>query len=249
MFGKNPVRKADHSNPMALRVQTIFATIQGEGPFVGQPAVFIRMAGCNLRCHFCDTDFESNYANLMTPYEVFKEVQEVARLYRIGLVVITGGEPLLQPLQILFSLLRDGPGKPHIQIETAGTVWMPGLDHYLTQGAVSLVCSPKTPKVHPLIEQYCNHWKYIIRAGENLTELECGDGLPITSTQEAGKESVIFRPRTKYSSWHPVNRIYVQPCDENSSEANKRNTEEAVRIAMKFGHTLCLQVHKMAGLE
>lgn len=53
MFGTNPNRKADYGNGLTLWVQEAFYTIQGEGPFTGEPAVFIRLGGCNLSCHFC----------------------------------------------------------------------------------------------------------------------------------------------------------------------------------------------------
>ena len=59
MFGKNPIRKAIFDNADFYEVQEIFLTIQGEGPYAGTPAIFIRLGGCNLACNFCDTEFES----------------------------------------------------------------------------------------------------------------------------------------------------------------------------------------------
>jgi len=64
MFGTNPLSKPIESDGLYLEVQDIFSTIQGEGPFAGKPAVFLRLAGCNLRCFFCDTDFESRRTTL-----------------------------------------------------------------------------------------------------------------------------------------------------------------------------------------
>jgi 7-carboxy-7-deazaguanine synthase len=60
MFGKNPVAKQEiDGDGMALRVVdgAPFYTIQGEGPFAGDAAVFLRLHGCPLRCFFCDTEF------------------------------------------------------------------------------------------------------------------------------------------------------------------------------------------------
>lgn len=58
MFGNNPIRKQVLRDDGALYISGIFATIQGEGPLTGTPAIFIRLSGCNLQCGFCDTDFE-----------------------------------------------------------------------------------------------------------------------------------------------------------------------------------------------
>jgi organic radical activating enzyme len=59
MFGKNPIRPPVASDGQVLSVVNIFPTLQGEGPFVGHPAVFVRLGGCNLACSFCDTEFEA----------------------------------------------------------------------------------------------------------------------------------------------------------------------------------------------
>src|SRR3972149_3039305 len=90
------------------------------------------------------------------------------KLCRTNLVVVTGGEPLLQNVLPLCEVLtRQGF---HVQFETAGTVWVDGLEKYIPLlkgvGEVSLVCSPKSPKVHRKVELFCNHWKYLIREGE-----------------------------------------------------------------------------------
>lgn len=242
MFGKNPVRKQDLREDGQLRVQEVFKTLQGEGPFAGQGAIFVRLAGCNLRCHFCDTDFESGYANLTPAEEVYQEVISLASDTAIHLVVITGGEPLLQNCLDLIQLLMHDPAREWVvQFETAGTVWPDGLLELLENWGrrISLVCSPKTPKVHPLIQQYCFHWKYIIRHGEVCQQ----DGLPVFSTQHPEEVARIYRAPKLY-----FNHIYVQPCDEDDSEANRQNTETAIQSAMTYGYQLCLQLHKLVGL-
>ena len=59
MLGDNPKRGAVKGSGQYLDIQEIFPTIQGEGPRVGTPSIFIRLGGCNLACTFCDTEFES----------------------------------------------------------------------------------------------------------------------------------------------------------------------------------------------
>ena len=79
-----------------MRVNNIFYSLQGEGRNTGRAAVFIRFAGCNLRCPFCDTEFES-YRE-MSNEEIMAEVEAFSpqTSFIKPLIVLTGGEPTLQ---------------------------------------------------------------------------------------------------------------------------------------------------------
>lgn len=234
MFGKNPIRKQELGDGHTLWVQDVFHTIQGEGPFAGRPAIFIRLGGCNLNCSWCDTDFESSkwYPSVD---EIFAKVMEVHKP-NTALVVLTGGEPFRQNIIPLIKALNDDYG--HVQIETNGTLWIddPELD------LCSIVCSPKTGKVHEQISAHACAWKYIIRSGETADL----DGLP-NRLACTGKEALVARPPTS-TFVHKRSTIYVQPMDENDPDKNFYNTEAAVHIAMEHGYTLCLQTHKIIGL-
>ena len=76
-----------------LRVNEIYRSIQGESSWAGLPCVFVRLTGCHLRCHYCDTEYAFYEGRWMTLAEILVRVSE----YEIPLVEITGGEPLLQP--------------------------------------------------------------------------------------------------------------------------------------------------------
>ena len=96
-------------------VHEIFATLQGEGRNTGRPCVFVRFAGCNLQCPWCDTDF--------SPKVCLKQAALVARIADFGLksVIFTGGEPLLQPG--LSALARELKAMGYwLGIETNGTL-------------------------------------------------------------------------------------------------------------------------------
>lgn len=120
-----------------MNVSEIFYSIQGEGPYVGTPSVFLRLAGCNLRCHWCDTTYalERNEAITLDPQtilELFAEGGWITRLDYKGHahLVITGGEPMLQQDAIVkmfqhfenFVDQKKVPFKPKTSIETNGTV-------------------------------------------------------------------------------------------------------------------------------
>lgn len=96
-------------------VTEIFKSIQGESTFAGLPCVFVRLTGCNLRCHWCDTAYAFHGGEKMTVEEVLAKVRQ----FRVKLVEVTGGEPLLQAdVQPLTErLLSEGFG---VLVETSG---------------------------------------------------------------------------------------------------------------------------------
>ena len=102
------------------RINEIFYSIQGEGYHTGTPAVFIRFAGCNLTCDFCDTKHEIGHLHLSA-----SDILAIIKQYESPIVILTGGEPLLQADFELVKALKRGGRKVHV--ETNGTVGI-GLD-------------------------------------------------------------------------------------------------------------------------
>ena len=76
-----------------LRINEIYKSIQGESSWAGLACVFVRLTGCHLRCHYCDTEYAFHEGRWMTLAEILARVSEQGT----SLVEITGGEPLLQP--------------------------------------------------------------------------------------------------------------------------------------------------------
>ncbi len=253
MFGKNPIRPILR-DPLKLAIEGAWYTLQGEGPYAGCPALFIRLAGCNLACTFCDTQFETQAEYLRDISDINQQLGNIPKDQR-RLVVLTGGEPLRQNCeQLVANLLQTGTDV--VQIETAGTCWQPGLETYIRAGRVVLVCSPKTAHVHENIIKFCNHWKYIIRGG-GVSQV---DGLPNQGTQikSQGQEVTIYRPHffgpQRYHQ-HPQPMlgvsptIWLSPCDEYDPVLNKINQDLARDLCLKHGYRLSLQIHKLIEVE
>jgi 7-carboxy-7-deazaguanine synthase len=243
MFGKNQLIGTDFtSDGLKLAVQEIFPTIQGEGPFIGRPAIFIRLGFCNLKCWFCDTDFESRVINL-TIDEILEQVSEASMKAEGRLVVITGGEPMRQNIAPLIDLLINHFYK--VQIETAGTVWPPKLlDTWRARlhcESFDIVCSPKTGKVNSHIQQATKYWKYVISASQKIDV----DGLPIALTQHGTNNAVIL---AKPPAWIDKKNVYLSPMDEYDQHKNKANYELVAKLCMKHGYTANIQMHKVMGL-
>ncbi len=100
-----------------LHVNEIFHSIQGESTFAGLPCVFIRLAGCNLRCAWCDTEYAFHEGRSLSMEDVLREVDR----FDCPLVEVTGGEPLLQAecVPLLDALL--GRGRT-VLLETGGSL-------------------------------------------------------------------------------------------------------------------------------
>jgi organic radical activating enzyme len=232
MFGKNTLVKQDYKKKEKLYIKSIFKTIQGEGPFSGYSSIFIRFGYCNLACFFCDTDFETDLKE-QTVLEVLEEVKKLAE-DKIKLVVITGGEPFVQLLlsDLVSELLKENF---IVQIETAGSLYQK-LD--FDNENLHIVCSPKTGKLNPEIENYINYYKYIISFDNYSDE----DGLPILSTQFENKPQKIARPKN-------LKKIYISPMDQYNLEINQKNLKACVEICLKYNYILSLQVHKIIGVD
>lgn len=225
MKGANPARPQDQGNGRNLWVQEVFYTLQGEGPFAGHPAVFVRLAGCNLRCFWCDTDFESSDW-VPTLEELQSEIARV-RPPNCDLVVLTGGEPFRQNISpFVRSCLEKGL---RVQIESNGTLWV----DLPESEKLTIVCSPKTPKLHPKLAPRIQYMKYVIKAGEQDEQ----DGLPATSTQIEGKSARLVRPL-------PHQTVYLMPQDEQDSQRNQHNLKACIQTCLEHGYRLTVQGHK-----
>ncbi|KJV80527.1 radical SAM superfamily protein [Rickettsia hoogstraalii str. RCCE3] len=225
MFGQNPKRSILSGDGTSLEVQSIFKTIQGEGIFVGCPAIFIRLGGCNLACNFCDTEFED--FELVDIAEILNKVESLALNSKneksINLVVITGGEPMRQPIELLCQKLLDQNLK--VQIETNGTLY-----RSLPKG-VSIICSPKAgktgySKIREDLLPKISAVKFIV--AKNIAEY-----------------SII--PEVGQTSYNIP--VFIQPMDQNDQRLNDENNELVVKLALESGARLSLQTHKFLGIE
>lgn len=229
-MNKQPISKQVLRSDGKLFLHHVFATIQGEGPYVGVPAVFVRLNGCNLQCPACDTDYSSR-GDQVTPAELV-ELIEAERTGVSNLVVITGGEPFRQNLEPAVDLLLDLGYE--VQIETNGTLFVPGLKY----NEVTIVCSPKTGRLNQELLPHIDAFKYVVSA-DNIGE----DGLPVRALGHAAFP-VVARPPAGFQG-----RIYVQPMDAQDEAENRRNLDAAIRSCLRFGYTLSLQTHKIINME
>lgn len=221
MLGTNPIRPPEKGDGTLLYVQEVFPTLQGEGPYAGWPAVFIRLGGCNLACDFCDTEFESftkqSLSQVLTTINTYSG-KDTGNTHH-NLVVVTGGEPFRQPITLLCEeLLARGY---QVQIETNGTLYRE------TPSQVSIICSPKNTGrgYYPLRDDLLKRTtalKFILSKSHPLYQ-QVGD----------------------VGQHHYNTPIYVQPMDEKDTFKNRENQQYALALAQHHGYRLSLQLHKI----
>ena len=120
-----------------LRIAEIFGSFQGEGLRAGEATIFVRLAGCNLRCPFCDTKGARRGGRPMSPGRVAAAALSLQRRWPASWVDITGGEPTLQDLGPLVDGLRAAGFS--VQVETNGTGNLPPAVDWVS-------VSPKPPR-------------------------------------------------------------------------------------------------------
>src|ERR1700761_6029399 len=120
--------------PDTLAINEIFYSIQGESTYAGQPCIFVRLTGCDLRCTYCDTEYAFYEGKKRTLDSIMEEVAT----HPCRLVEVTGGEPLLQKrVHMLMSRLCDLGYT--VLIETSGAHDISGID----------------PRVHRIMDLKC----------------------------------------------------------------------------------------------
>jgi 7-carboxy-7-deazaguanine synthase len=100
-----------------MHIIEIYKSIQGESTFAGLPCIFVRLAGCNLRCTWCDSEYTFSGGKKMEMDEVLAEVE---RLAPVKLVEITGGEPMLQERALLPFIDKLLAADYKVLMETSG---------------------------------------------------------------------------------------------------------------------------------
>lgn len=145
-----------------FRINEIFHSLQGEGFHTGTPAVFVRFSGCNLHCHFCDTQHQEG--RMMSLHEI---VTEVMKYPEAPLLVLTGGEPSLFIDEVFVAELKVRTCK-YITVETNGTRPLPSNLDWVT-------LSPKTAfkggDAEPCILKHCDELK-VVYLGQDLSQYD-----------------------------------------------------------------------------
>ncbi len=191
-----------------MKVNEIFYSLQGEGLLAGMPSVFIRLAGCPMRCWWCDTKYARDF-NKGKELSISKIIKEVKQ-YNCDYVVVTGGEPMVGPdlklrkelPQLLKALKKI---RKHITIETSGIFFEPNLSCDLMSISPKLKNSVRSSKsdrnynepdtfiLKKLIKHYNHQLKFVIDKPDDVFEVRN----LIKKIGKVKKERVLLMPQAK----------------------------------------------------
>lgn len=272
------VRRKDYEKlpERTLRVTKIFGpTIQGEGPFAGHCAIFVRLAGCNLgakkSCPWCDTDFALDRGVEMTIESILgmlaqsrKHAESVYPSVYPKLMILTGGEPLMQPHVsdfIRHAILEDWV----VQVETNGYFWDNKLNELLKSIHIAdhtwrqfrdhlyFVVSPKVNArgVYPKFNEHLLTWSSCLKI---LVEDDVDS--PYYNIPNFAHDYAQQYQKPVYISPINIYKRQPHPNEETVSgwgpdtpldlEACKRNAEYAAKLVVRYGYRLNLQTHLWA---
>lgn len=225
---------------LSLNVKELFVSFQGEGINFGKPALFIRLAGCNLSCPWCDTDYGKPFDSVrvlelrLTIYEILKNAPEVKHL------VITGGEPAIQfeAIGSLFGNFFLDNTSYTIDIESNGLI-LPPWDSVLGRFRLNLTVSPKLDFID----------KYV----KAITLPTYASVKVVVSMEEATD----FRDTQKKLDDLFINLnkvpVFLQPLEEGKKYKDKIKTMNKIALKLAenkmYGYRLSYQVHKLLGVE
>ena len=184
-------------------INEIFCSLQGEGGLAGVPSVFVRLAGCPLRCRWCDTKYAwpESAGTEYTTEEIIEKIESYSASY----LVITGGESMTNPeLPYLLKAL-DSKGR-HITIETSGIKFVPDLPCDLMSISPKLSNSTPTepdllaqhekqrfdlPALKKLINNYRYQLKFVVDGPQDLREVkEC-----LANIENVNRDRVFLMPQ------------------------------------------------------
>ena len=129
-----------------LKVFEIFYSLQGESSRVGLPTIFIRLSGCPMRCHYCDTAYAFQGGSMMGMDDIMSSIKKYDTRY----VTVTGGEPLAQK-EVLNLLKTLADNDYEVSLETGG-----GLSIKEVDPRIKIILDIKTPESG---EEKKNHWE------------------------------------------------------------------------------------------
>jgi len=182
-------------------INEIFYSLQGEGFLAGAPSVFVRIAGCPLKCKWCDTAYAFSYdagENLTA-----KQIAGRIKQFKCKNIVITGGEPLVNSdmtertgLRDLASALNRQGG--HVTIETAGIVFVPDLNCDLISISPKLTNAQIKEQIDiaPLqnfIDAYDYQLKFVVEKKNDVIEV----GQLLNNLKNINRDKVMLMPQAE----------------------------------------------------
>lgn len=226
-------------------IYEMFPSIQGEGAYMGYPAYFVRFAGCNVYCEFCDTADAQNFMDgeFVNHDELNRRILDGLERHSCNLVVFTGGEPALQCHELNMAINHIYHEHPSItiQVETSGSVEPTeesGIQELFDLNTAISLSPKKVPFMHTDWLVYASQLKVLVGIDgpvlpHNFPELDCM--IDVFTSHGDWKRPIYFQPvaiggRDKLT----VPQVHIQ---------------KAIDYAKKYNGALGVQLHKYLGIR
>jgi len=260
--------------PRTYRINEIFYSLQGEGFWTGTPAVFVRFSACNLRCPFCDTDFNSS-SELTVPEIISAAATALAGQKQCRRTPFSGNAASLRPLPLSSSSslcdnsLPAGPSPcPCPGVDTPSALLPPSEHVAAASGAPMVVLTGGEPGLQvdaELVEAFHQagfrvhietNGTRALPEGIDWVTLSPKSGLPgvvgdaAVALERTDEIKVVFSEGDDPSRWaaFPATWHFLQPCD--AADVTKANTVAAIRYCQEHPlWRLSLQTHKFLGIR
>jgi 7-carboxy-7-deazaguanine synthase len=215
-----------------MNVVEIFYSIQGEGRLAGVPSVFIRIAGCQNRCTWCDTKYawDASAGENLSIEEILRRVGNLLPIQTASpdFIVVTGGEPMANPhLPLLLAKLAQ-EGR-HITVETSGIAFIPDLPVNLVSISPKLSNTGRAAKSHSavilrkLIGHYDYQLKFVIDTEDDINKVKA----VLDSLKNVDYRKVMLMPQ-------------AQTRDEMLAKSQR-----VVQLCTQYGFTFCCRLQVM----
>lgn len=251
------VSKLQKISDTHLEVSEIFYSIQGEGPDLGNPIIFIRLVGCNLHCRFCDTAYTWNWegnnfvhynkhryskdgeTNLMSVDQIMRELKKIDPARLTDLVVVTGGNPLIHQKKSCFKKLLEAllHEKYTVEVEDNGTI---APDDYLS--SLGIKYYHITPKLENSgLQENVRDRSSVMKRYVDIANSDCRVVFKyVVSTPEDFEE--VCKLVNKYNI--PKKFVWVMP-EGISLEAVMAKSYWLIEKCIKFGFNFTPRLHIM----
>lgn len=215
-----------------MQLSELFYSLQGEGPAVGRPSIFIRMSHCNLSCSGCDTKIKDKVEEVSVE-SVISRITNFQKVHPNARIVFTGGEPFLQP-EAINSLIDKLPGNL-IDVETNGTI-QNQTELYKRFNIITISPKKDTFKTVKESSNFIKTWLDISSSGRNnvFFKFVVGGGLPWSWSESEILDVIRL-------SGADTSKVWLMPAGDNAAKldvSGKNCWKVAARLNCNYSDRL-----------
>ena len=236
-----------------IKITEIFRAMQGEGPCMGRPAVFIRTFGCPFQCAWCDSKYsweDGATSTEMTGSEIVSKVEELAAGTGKAIAVVTGGEPFIHDMMTQLPIqLSNISCIHHVEIETSGAMNSQAINALFNQSVdIAFNVSPKLWWPDDRLEKVIHEWEtriwnWCIPDFSDITRPR----VAMKFVVDMGSTEEIKRFQ-KYAKLLPRSLVWIMP-RTHDGKYSIESDRAAAKYALQHGYNFAPRLHVQLGLR